>query len=200
MAIPDLPRIACKRRVFRVYLDKAVTLAKSVEMTWQEAKYLWTFATSKPTTTPDADLFDQDQPWAIHQESWKQKCIKLVKTCWWKTLRLIQIQILAIMHSCGKQGQITKMCWSKLNSKKAQTVSSKQVHNVTDALSFRHSVPTVWCSHIKQQHIKSHFTSRGNLPCKLTQGKTIRRWPYLFSSCQRRWQHAHSWVETGYRN
>ena len=114
-------------------LDKAVALAQSVEMAEQGAKDLHSSAISKPTTTPDTDLFKINPgPSTKRQEDNSAKKSKTCYRCGGKHLAT-QCRFKAEhCHSCGKQGHIAKVCRSRLQSKKAQTVSSKQVHNITD--------------------------------------------------------------------
>ena len=114
-------------------LNKAVVLAQSVEMAKQGAKDLQTFVPFKSTTTPDVELFKINP--GTSTKGQKDKSAGKSKTCYrcgGKHLAT-QCQFKAeCCHNCGKQGQIAKVFRSRLQCKKAQTVSSKQVHNITD--------------------------------------------------------------------
>ena len=116
-------------------LEKAVSLAHSVEIAEKGSKDLQTSATAKPTTTPDADLFkftpvalpkkSEDKPTEPHKKCYRCGGKHLAPQCRFKSEQC---------HSCGKRGHIAKVCQSRPQSKKAQaTRNSQPVHNVTDS-------------------------------------------------------------------
>ena len=117
-------------------LEKAVSLAHSVEIAEKGSKDLQTSATAKPTTTPDADLFkftpvappkkSEDKPTETPKKCYRCGGKHLASQCRFKSEQC---------HSCGKCGHIAKVCQSRPQSKKAQaTRNSQPVHNVTDSL------------------------------------------------------------------
>ena len=92
-------------------LDKAVALAQSVEMAEQGAKDLQTSASSKPTTTPDVELFKINPGLSIKGQ--EDKSAGKAKTCYWCGGKHLATQCQfksEYCHSCGKQGHIAKVC------------------------------------------------------------------------------------------
>ena len=116
-------------------LDKAVSLAQSVEVAGQGAKDLQMAATAKSTTNADTDLLKINAgPSNKHDD--KSACkSKLCCHCGGKHSPHLCRFKSECCHSCGKIGHIAKACLSRPQNKKSPaTKSNKPVHNITETV------------------------------------------------------------------
>ena len=114
-------------------LDKAVSLAQSVEVAEQGAKDLQMAATAKSTTNADADLLKINAgPSNKHDDKNAHKSKPCYRCGGKHSPHLCRFKS-ECCHSCGKIGHIAKACLSRPQNKKSPaTKSNKPVHNITE--------------------------------------------------------------------
>ena len=122
-------------------LDKAVSIAHSVELAEKGSKDLQASATTKPTATPDNQVLKLTNG-TRKPEDKKADKPKVCYRCGGKHLASLCRFKSEDCHSCGKRGHIAKVCRSRLQAKPEPIQNSTQVHNLVER-----SPDSFRCSH-----------------------------------------------------